>query len=322
MEETTLTETEKILPSEFINRLKQIVPVDRYEYILQSFGGEKAIAFRINTTHPREKVLQRITQSGLCVEEVPWFSQAFVIKDGGNLDELKNLEGEGAVYRQGLSSLLVPVILNPRPAEIILDTCAAPGSKTTQISQMMDNTGEIVAVEGVRQRLFKLKSVIQLQGAGNIKTVLMDARKYRPQGLEFDKILVDAPCSSEGRFDPADKKSFAYWSLRKIREMRKKQKGILLNAARWLKPGGVLIYSTCTFAPEENEQVVDWFLRKGKGRFFTEKIFPSEFPGVKAYPAVEAWGDMTFSPEVSNSLRVMPGPLMDGFFITKFRRTP
>ncbi|MGE0267851.1 MAG: RsmB/NOP family class I SAM-dependent RNA methyltransferase [Candidatus Omnitrophota bacterium] len=320
MEEIITTETEKLLPSDFIDRLKQIIPAGLYEKVIRSFGTEKFITFRVNTGQSREVILARITQSGLSIEEVPWFVNAFIIKNGDNLNELRNLEEEGAVYRQGLSSLLVPVVLNPRPGEIILDACAAPGSKTTQISQMMNNTGEILAIEGVRQRMFKLKSVIQLQGAGNIKTVLMDARKYRAQGLAFDKILVDAPCSSEGRFDPSDKKSFAYWSLRKIREMRKKQKGILLNAARWLKPGGLLVYSTCTFAPEENEQVVDWFLRKEKGRFFAERISTAEFTRVDTYPAVERWGELTFSPEVSNCLRILPDDFMNGFFIAKLRR--
>ena len=78
---------------------------------------------------------------------------------------------------------------------------------------------------------------------------------------------MDAPCSCEGRFIINEPKSFAYWSVRKIKEMSHKQKGLLLNASRLLRPGGILVYATCTFAPEENEEVVDWFLRKTDGRF-------------------------------------------------------
>lgn len=308
------------LPAEFVKRLRLIIPEGRYDQVIHSFSAGKTTTFRINPAHPKEAVLKRVLQSGLQVEPVPWLNSAYVIMNNESMDIIRTLEEEGAVYRQGLSSLLVPVVLDPRPGEKILDTCAAPGSKTSQMAQMMGNTGEIVAVEGVKQRLYKLKTVLNLQGISNTKTVLMDARKYKSPGLEFDKILVDAPCSSEGRFDVTNKKSFAYWSPRKIREMRKKQKGILLNSARLLKPGGVLVYSTCTFAPEENEQVVDWFLRKAKGKFIIDTIPLAQFPGIESYPAVERWGEMEFSAEVSNCLRVFPDNRMDGFFITKFRR--
>lgn len=311
---------ENRLPEEFIRRLKTIIPDGDYERVIRSFETDKPITFRINHGRSKEETLNTISQTGLQVEEVPWYDRAYIVRSEAGKEGIKQLEAQEMVYRQGLSSMLVPVVLSPQPGETVLDACAAPGSKTTQMAQMMQDTGEIVAVEGVKQRLYKLKAVVKLQGVNNVKTVLMDARKYRPRDTEFDKILVDAPCSSEGRFNTADKKSFAYWSVRKIREMRKKQKGILLNTSRLLKPGGVLIYSTCTFAPEENEQVVDWFLKKSKGAFTVEEIQPAEFAGLESYPAVGHWGDMTFTPEVARCLRILPSDCMDGFFITKFRR--
>ena len=134
----------------------------------------------------------------------------------------------------------------------------------------------------------------------------------------FDKILVDAPCSSEGRFKIADKKTFAYWSLRKIKEMVHKQRGLLLNASRLLKPGGTLVYSTCTFAPEENEGVVNWLLKKTAGAL---KVEPVLLDDVVSYPAVEEWEGKIFNPAVRNCFRVLPTSEMEGFFITKIVKT-
>lgn len=152
-------------------------------------------------------------------------------------------------------------------------------------------------------------------GAENIDLRLMDGRRFQARGQLFDRILVDAPCSSEGRFRFEDKKTFAYWSLRKIKEMVEKQRGLLLNASRLLKPGGVMVYSTCTFAPEENEGVVDWLLRKTEGRLKVDEI---GFQDIPRYPAVAEWQNKVYNKQVQNCLRVLPGKQMDGFFITKF----
>jgi 16S rRNA (cytosine1407-C5)-methyltransferase len=131
----------------------------------------------------------------------------------------------------------------------------------------------------------------------------------------FDRILVDAPCSCEGRFIIHEPKSFAYWSLRKIKEMSHKQKGLLLNASRLLAPDGVLVYATCTFAPEENEEVVDWFLRKTDGRF---ELTPMQIEGVKTYPCLTQWHKRSYDLRIRNAVRILPDERMEGFFIAKF----
>ncbi len=225
---------------------------------------------------------------------------------------------EGSVYQQAPSSLLPAVVLAPAPGEKVLDACAAPGSKTTQMSVMMDNSGEVLAVEVVKGRFYKLKSVCGLLGADNVRFKLSDMRRLRFPEPVFDRVLVDAPCSSEGRFKTAEPKSMLYWSLRKIKEMSHKQKGILLNASRALKPGGTLVYSTCTFAPEENEEVVDWFLRKTAGEFPLE---PFSLPGVPRYPSLAAWNGHPYRQDVSATWRVLPDGTYNGFFLAKFVRT-
>jgi 16S rRNA (cytosine1407-C5)-methyltransferase len=129
----------------------------------------------------------------------------------------------------------------------------------------MNNEGILVANEPIRGRFYKLKSVLQLTGA-KATLSMVDGRRFRvKEGGLFDRVLVDAPCSAEGRFKEDEPKTYAYWSTRKIREMAHKQKGLLLNASRLVKTGGILLYSTCTFAEEENEEVVDWFAKKAQG---------------------------------------------------------
>lgn len=221
---------------------------------------------------------------------------------------------KGFLYRQSLSSMLPAIVLDPRPGERVLDLCAAPGSKTTQMAAMMDNTGEIVAVEAIRQRSYKLRAVIEQMGVANVAIMVIDGRRFKSEQL-FDKILIDAPCSSEGRFHLDHPKTFAYWSPRKIKEMARKQRGLLLTASRLLKPGGTMVYSTCTFAPEENEGVVDWLLRKTEGTLEVEAM---DLKGIPHYPCLGEWQGKVFDPRVQKCLRVLPEDGMGGFFIAKF----
>lgn len=304
------------LPSVFLERLRAVIPPQEWEAVLKSFALKREITVRVNTLKAEiEDVAATLQGQGIKVSTVPWYPEALVLfgVEGRILSD-DALVREGKMYIQSLSSMLPAVILAPNPGENILDLCAAPGSKTGQMAAMMHNEGWITAVESVKERMYKLKSVLALLGVTNVRIKLTDGRRFRQQGELFDKILVDAPCSSEGRFKNSDKKSFQYWSLRKIKEMVQKQRGLLLNAGRLLKPGGTLVYSTCTFAPEENEGVIDWFLRKTDGAF---QVLPSGIAGIKTYPAVHEWQEKIFNGEVKNCLRVLPDPLMEGFFVAK-----
>lgn len=309
------------LPDVFCERLRRILPESEYEPVLKSFSTPRPFCVRVNTLKTTPAEADAYLQSkNLAAATVPWYPDARVL----DADARAALRGDawietGKLYPQNLSSMIAPLALDPKPGERVLDLCAAPGSKTTQMAQMMKNSGSITAVEAVHNRYFKLKTVCALTGAKIVKPVCVDGRKYRLDGGKspeepFDRILVDAPCSSEGMFDANDPETTAYWSPRKIDEMSKKQRGLLLSASRLLKRGGTMVYSTCSFAPEENEITVDWLLKKADPGL---ACVPA---GVAAphLPALDHWEKRTFNPAVRNAARILPGGGRIGFFVAKF----
>ncbi len=307
------------LPFPFLERLKHILPIETQNDVLRTFSRPGPLSVRINTLKiGREELTKELVEHKIFFTPVPWYKDALILND---IPQKELGETEFAqqkfFYSQSLSSMLPVIVLDPQPGEKILDMCAAPGGKTTQMASHMNNEGSILAVEAIKDRFYRLKSVVNQLGASIVDYKVMDARRFRFQGEYFDRILVDVPCSSEGRFKTSAPKSFAYWSPRKIREMAQKQRGILMTASHLLKPGGVLVYSTCTFAPEENEGVVDWLLKKTKG---TIQVVPIDLPDVKTYPALRVWQNKEFNPEVSKCLRVLPNEMMEGFFIAKLAK--
>ncbi len=303
------------LPSLFLERLQQIIPADLYPSVIQTFTRDKILSVRLNTLREkRENIRTLLKERAIEFQDVEWYKDALVITTANPL--LDDLIQKGFLYRQNLSSMLVPLVLNPQPGERVLDLCAAPGSKTTQMAAMMNNEGQIIANEPIKSRFYKLKSVVSLLGADSVEFKVVDGRKFRDAEF-FDKILVDAPCSSEGLFQTSTPETYGYWSPRKIKEMVQKQRGLLLNATRLLKKGGTLVYSTCTFSPEENEGVVDWVLRKTKENL---KIVPVELQNIKVYSSLVCWQNKTFSDEIQKCARILPADRMNGFFIAKIQK--
>jgi tRNA (cytosine49-C5)-methyltransferase len=307
--------TQNSLPPDFEARLKGILP----ERPVSIFKPRPYQSFRINTlkiTIAQAHAL--LSNRKIDFQKVDFCPYAIIVEKLAAEEILKSdLADDGLLYAQGLESILAVIVLDPRPNERVLDLCAAPGSKTSQIAMLMENKGILKANEPIRQRLYRLKAVLQLTGA-KAQVSSTDGRRLREYEGAFDRVLVDAPCSCEGRFIIDEPKSFAYWSVRKIKEMSHKQKGLLLNAGRLLNPGGTLVYSTCTFAPEENEEVVDWFLRKTDGRF---ELGPMSVNGVKTYPCLTQWQKRVYDNRIRNAARILPDERMEGFFIAKFTNT-
>jgi 16S rRNA (cytosine1407-C5)-methyltransferase len=300
------------LPPDFELRLKEILP----QRPASIFEPRRYQSFRINTLKISiEEAHALLSNRKIDFQKVNFCPYAIIVEKSAAQELLRSdLVNDGLLYAQGLESLLPVIVLDPRPNQRVLDLCAAPGSKTSQIAMHMNNQGTLKANEPIRQRLYRLKAVLQLTGA-QARVSSTDGRRLKEHEGLFDRILVDAPCSCEGSFIINKPKSFAYWSVRKIKEMSHKQKGLLLNASRLLGPGGILVYSTCTFAPEENEEVVDWFLRKTDGRF---ELAPIQIDGVGTYPCLTQWHKRAYDIRIRDAVRILPDERMEGFFIAKF----
>ena len=207
------------LPPIFTERLQNIIPANDYDSAIKSFACPKPLQCRVNmlkTTRQEAEVY--LQEKNVTFKPVEWSEDALDIFDVGSktFGELEFVQ-QGKLYAQAFASMLPVLILNPQPDDCVLDMCAAPGSKTSQMAAAMNNQGSITAIEVVKNRYYRLKSVCDLLGVSNVEFKLTDARRFRANEQLFDKILVDAPCSSEGRFREQEPKSFAYWSLRKIK---------------------------------------------------------------------------------------------------------
>ncbi|WP_350207780.1 RsmB/NOP family class I SAM-dependent RNA methyltransferase [Botrimarina sp.] len=202
----------------------------------------------------------------------------------------------------------------PRPGEAVLDLAAAPGGKTLHLAARMRLEGELAAVEPVRDRFFKLQANLARCGAGEfVRTFSHDGRDVgRKTPDRFDAVLLDAPCSSEARFDPRRPQSFAYWGPRKLAESARKQKALLRSAVDAARPGGRVLYCTCSFAPEENELVVAHTLRRMAGRVELRPLGPA----LRCFRAgLVEWEGKTLPSELAHTVRVAPDRRMAGFYL-------
>ncbi len=310
----------RLLPELFLSRLRKIIPSQKFDAVANSFTDTKPTTFRINSLKTsRELVHENLGRQGFHLAPISWYPDAFVLR-GGRLRELEKTESylKGEIYVQNLSSMIPPLVLDPKPREYILDLTAAPGSKTTQMACLMKGEGTVLANESDRIRYEKLKANVELQGASNVQVLLgygeSMGKKYPER---FDKVLLDAPCSAEGRFNAREPSSYRYWAMDKVKEIAKLQKKLFLSAVSALKPGGILVYSTCTFAPEENEEVVNEALEKFSGQIEIETInfsIPNKMMGLLA------WEGEKFSPSIKKAIRILPTSEMEGFFVVCLRK--
>lgn len=302
------------LPKDFLERLRRIIPSHKWDAILNTFAEKKPTTFRVNTLKTDRFIIkEKLNDAGLRTESVPWYPDAFILKEGGlrNLQETE-IYKKGEIYVQSLESMLPPLVLNPQSGEYILDLTAAPGSKTTQMSCLMKGEGKIIANDNNKIRFYRLKANLEMQGAINVEATLRYGEVFgREYPERFDKVLLDAPCSAEGRFDTHAPKSYQFWKPYKVHEMARKQKKLMYSALLALKPRGTLIYSTCTFAPEENEMILNWALEK----FSNIEIRKIDFPIPNPIAALGSWEDESFNPWVRRGIRVLPNHQMGAFFI-------
>lgn len=242
--------------------------------------------------------------------------------DATTLQRINNsaLVDEGKVYIQNAASWLPVFALDPQPGERILDVCAAPGGKSSHIQALTLNRSVLVCNDNSKPRLLKLQRNMERLGAV-AEYMLADATRLSRilEPASFDKILIDAPCSGEGLMTllAEDEKLFDSWSVAHIRRLSDLQKRLTLEAWRLLRPGGVLVYSTCTMAPEENEAVVDYLLRKQPDA----KLLPFDLNLENRAPVVSKWNDRPYQNDLNHCLRLLPSELTEAFFVAKITKT-
>ena len=311
----------EVLPEKFRDRLSLFVDPKQSEEILESFCEKKPTTFRANTLKiTANELAKALYQEGIKTQRVDWYPDAFIL-----LDQPQKILMEtqwyksGFLYLQSLSSMIPPLVLNPKPGDSILDITAAPGSKTTQLAAMMENSGEIIANDKSKVRLFKLKANLAILGVTNTKVLQLPGQflwKKFPQ--YFEKTLVDAPCSMEGRFQCDNPKSYQDWSTAKIDFLQNQQKFLLRSAISSTQVGGTIIYSTCTLAPEENEEVIDWILKKTNHAVELEDIHISN---LETSPGITKWKNKIFDDSLSKTVRIYPTKVMEGFFVARLKKT-
>jgi 16S rRNA (cytosine1407-C5)-methyltransferase len=308
-------------PPLFLDKLSRIVPSNQWDKVLKTFSNSKPPTFRVNTLKTSVgSVRERLGSSGFKLESVQWYRDAFILRNKRQRDlEETEVYSQGEIYVQNLSSMIPPLVLDPQPGEAVLDLTAAPGSKTTQMACLMKGEGNITANDNNPVRLSKLAANVERQGASNV--TLLPAGDgglvWKDRFEAFDRVLLDAPCSAEGRFLLEEPSTYRFWKEDTNRKMAKDQRRLFKSAFLALKPGGTLVYSTCTFAPEENEQVLDWALQTFLGALEIEAL---SFPAPTSLPGLAAWDGVSFHPSVARSLRLLPTPEREGFFTARLRK--
>ena len=226
--------------------------------ILDGYSKKRKVTLRVNTIKANiEEIKKALDKNNIKYTDVLWSKDALIIEQAREQEimQLKIYE-EGKIYLQSLSSMLPPIILEPKENEDILDMAAAPGGKTTQMAAMLNNNARITACEMNMVRAEKLKYNIEKQGASSVYVMVTDSRRI-DDFFAFDRILLDAPCSGSGTLYSEDTRIEKTFTPKLIQKSVKAQTQLLRKAINILKPGKEMIYSTCSILQEENEDIVN-----------------------------------------------------------------
>lgn len=276
--------------------------------IIEGYQTKRKTTLRINTIKSNiEKIKKELEKEKIEYETIKWSKETLIIK---NADEKTIQEMEiyknGKIYLQSLSSMLPPIILEPKEGTDILDMAAAPGGKTTQIAALTNNKAHITACEKNKIRAERLKYNVDKQGATCVFIMPKDSR-FIDDFFSFDQILLDAPCSGSGTLDYNDANVEKYFTEQLIERSSKTQKTLLSKAIKLLKPGHEMVYSTCSILDCENEDVVSSVIKNGN-----IEIVPINFEGMEKLPILPT--------KISGTLCVKPTELYEGFFVAKIKR--
>lgn len=276
--------------------------------IIDGYLAERILTFRVNPLKTtKDAVLQFLKSQNIEYKEVSWYEDAIIIE---NIDESFIRETEmyqnGEIYLQSLSSMIPPIILEPKDNENILDMAAAPGGKTTEMYAISSGKANITACEKNKIRAERLKYNIEKQGATRIGVLIQDARRLDPFFM-FDKILLDAPCSGSGTIDLNDEKNVQNFTEELVIRSVKTQRELIDKALKHIKVGNEMVYSTCSILYEENEKYLEELLNKK-----IIEIIPIDMSQYEEIPVLPV--------TIKGTLCVCPTQKYEGFFVARFKR--
>ncbi|MBI2653562.1 NOL1/NOP2/sun family putative RNA methylase [Candidatus Woesearchaeota archaeon] len=299
----------------FIERYSKLTDWEEFRQCSLSFLRR---SIRVNTLKITIKELKERLENKWNLEQIPWCREGFWIehskkerRDIGNLIE----HSLGYFYTQEAASMIPPIVLNPKPNEVVLDMAASPGSKTTQIAQYMQNTGILIANDYTIERMKPLSINLQRCGVTNSIITLMEGQWFRKSGIEFDRVLVDAPCSGTGTIRKS-LKTIGIWNPDMVRRLAITQRQLIETGFNLIKEGGTLVYSTCSLEPEENEEVVNYLINKYENAKLEEINL-----NLKKSPTILEFEGKQYNEEINKCLRIWPQDNdTEGFFVAKLRK--
>lgn len=310
----SINEIKRRLPKDFMEEIYESFSPVTVDKILLGMTDDRFLTLRVNSLKYNIQDLMRyFREVNIKFERVPFYSDALIIKNAREKDIQKlDVYEKGYVYFQSLSSMIPPLVLNPKEGERVLDMTAAPGSKTTQMACLMNNKGSILANELDKIRCERLKYNVAMQGASIIEVINGRGEKLGDNYEErFDKVLLDAPCSGEGRFIATSPMTYKNWSKKQVADLVKLQKKLFASGYKALKPGGTMVYSTCTINKDENEFILNWALEN-----FDVKIEKIE---LEIRDSISGFNE-GIDKSINKSIKILPSKAMEGFFVAKFMK--
>ena len=319
-------ESSIVLPPAWVDRVHRDFAdhPDVADRIIASTEGVRHRGIRLNPLQgPIDETLAMLDAEGLAgspVDGLPW---ARVVREE-DVSKITALSAwtEGRVVVQSITSMLAAVALQPRPGERILDLCAAPGGKSAAIAALVDGDLELIANDRSRTRCHRMRAFLKQCGVEAAVRPAAGERLPLRDTAAFDRVLVDAPCSGEGRFRADQPETFATWSVKGVRRLASTQKALLHAALHAVRPGGVVVYATCTLGRTENEAVVERALERYGDELRLElDPLPADVP--PGLPLLDPPG-----PDADTAMRRFApdrdgDPIagaMDGFFLARIRR--
>lgn len=307
-------EKEKIeIKEKFKQRYEKLTNWEEFKKISLSFLRR---SIRVNTLKMPIGELKKRMEKTWILTQIPWCKEGFYVEHKKGRRDIGNAIEHtlGYFYVQEAVSMVPPIVLDPKPGEFVLDMCAAPGSKATQIAQYMQNKGILVANDYKGLRMAPLGINLQRMGITNVIATLMEGRFFK--NFNFDKILVDAPCSGTGTIRKS-LKTLRIWNPDMIKRLAGTQKQLIDIAFQNLKKNGTLVYSTCSLEPEEDEEIIDYFLNKHDNA----KLEPIKLNGLKSSEPILEFEDKKYNPEIKKCLRLWPQDNdSEGFFVAKIKK--